>query len=88
MLIRIGSIVFVIPVILLLVVYSLDMSAISDCLAQDMTYDPDADTCVAGSEYPPTFYTRHPMLVNLSLVASIIGTLVMTWGMILKGPSR
>lgn len=88
MLIRIGSIVFVIPVILLLVVYSLDMSSISDCLTQDMTYDPDTDTCIEGSEYPPTFYTRHPILVNLSLVASIIGTLVMTWGMILKGPSR
>lgn len=83
-----GSILFTLPVILLLVVYSNDMSAISDCLAQELTYDPETEKCSPDAETPATFYLRHTLLVNLSLLVSILGSLAMTWGMMLKGLTR
>ncbi len=83
-----GSILFILPVILLLVVYTSDMNSISDCLAQELTYDPTSGQCSPDAETPPTFYLRHTLLVNLSLLVSIIGTLGMTWGMMLKGLTR
>jgi hypothetical protein len=44
--------------------------------------DPAADAVTA------TYYSRHPLLVNIGLLISAIGSLLMCWGMILKGPSQ
>ncbi len=87
MLLRIGSLVFIVPVIVLVAVYSIDMSAISDCLVREQGYDPDTGQCIDTDQSPPTFYARHTIIINLSLLLSILGAMAMTWGMILKGPS-
>lgn len=88
MLLKAGSIVFILPVIVLIIIYSNDMGTISDCLALEMTYNPDTEECAEGGDNPPTFYIRHTWLVNIALLISIAGAMAMTWGMLLKGPTR
>ena len=41
-----------------------------------------------GASVTTTYYSRHPVLVNASLLISTLGALAMCWGMVLKGPSR
>ncbi|MCY0964256.1 hypothetical protein [Parathalassolituus penaei] len=42
----------------------------------------------ASASITSTYYSRHPLLVNLGLLISTIGALAMCWGMLIKGPSR
>ncbi|WP_221800115.1 hypothetical protein [Oceanobacter mangrovi] len=88
MVMRIGSIAFVLPVILLLIVYSLDLSHITECDQQGLTYSIETGACEAGKVELISYYARHPLLVNLSMLVATIGALAMTWGMILKGITR
>ena len=88
MLMRIGSLMFAIPVVVLLVAYSIDMSYITDCEQQGLYYSPASGECSSDKDALTTYYSRHTILVNLSILLATIGSLVMTWGMILKGLTR
>lgn len=72
MLIRIGALLFALPAVLLLVLYGMDMGSVPE----------------AGDPAEVTYYARHPVLVNLGLLLSTAGGLLMSWGMLIKGPSN
>ncbi|WP_156878999.1 hypothetical protein [Oceanobacter kriegii] len=48
MLLRIGTIAFTLPVVLLLIVYSIDLNHITDCEQLGLTYSPASGQCESG----------------------------------------
>ena len=88
MLMKLGSVLFVLPGVLLLWLYNTDLNTIEICQAAEQYYDAASASCVA--EYRPTssYYVRHSGLVNYGMLASVVGILMMTWGMVLKGLTR
>jgi len=88
MLMRIGTIVFVLPVVLLLVVYSIDLNNFTECDQLGLSYSTETGNCEAGEVQVTTYYSRHPLLVNLSMLVATFGTFAMIWGMVLKGMTR
>ncbi|UTW47819.1 hypothetical protein [Bacterioplanoides sp. SCSIO 12839] len=85
---RYGSILFALPGLLLLVLYGIEMSAVTDCLQQNGSYNFDNQSCSDQPQPHSTFYARNTILVNLMMLLSLIGALAMTWGMLLKGMTR
>jgi hypothetical protein len=84
-----GSIIFSLPVILLLSLYGLEFSAVNDCLLDGLSYDFQSELCVEGEQniYSP-FYARNSVWVNSMLLLSIFGALMMTMSMIQRGMVR
>ncbi|WP_419812957.1 hypothetical protein [Bacterioplanoides sp.] len=85
---RYGSLLFAVPGLLLLVLYGLEMSAVTDCLQQSGSYNFETQTCSEQPQPQSTFYARNTLMVNLMLLLSLLGALAMTWGMLLKGMTR
>ncbi|MEK9712441.1 MAG: hypothetical protein VW258_07730 [Thalassolituus sp.] len=85
MLMRVGSMIFAIPAIMLIALYGIDLSTAGQCIDIGQYYDFANDICserpVPGSSY----YQRHAAFVNIMLLLSVVGSLMMTWGMLVKG---
>lgn len=88
MLMRIGSLVFALPGILLLVLYGLELSTATDCQQQGLFFDALSGQCVSTEPAFSTFYMRHTLLVNLMMLVSVAGAMAMIWGMLLRGMAR
>lgn len=82
MLTRIGSFIFAAPGILLLVLYGIELSAITDCQQQGLFYDAVTAQCRADAPAFSTFYMRHSLMVNLNLLLATVGAVLMTLGML------
>ncbi|MFK4750919.1 hypothetical protein [Oceanobacter antarcticus] len=87
-LLRFGTLICVLPAVALLIVYGLDLSRITDCQQQGLSYSPALGSCIAATEPVMTYYARHSLLINISLLIATAGALAMTLGMVLKGPSQ
>ncbi|MDP2506588.1 MULTISPECIES: hypothetical protein [unclassified Oceanobacter] len=87
-LLRYGTLLCVLPAVALLIVYGLDLSAITECQQQGLTYSPELGSCIASAEPITTYYARHTLIINISLLIATAGALAMTVGMVLKGPSQ
>ena len=82
---RLGTIIFVIPCIVLLFQYGIELSEINECLDWGKAYHYEAGECGDEASYPElSFYQRHPLWVNLLLLSSLVGSVFMTVGMVQK----
>lgn len=82
MLIRVSSLIFIVPGIILLVLYGVELSAITECQELGLFYDTHIKQCT--EQKPPfnTFYMRHVVLVNTLLIISSLGAAAMCVGML------
>ncbi|MFT4765038.1 MAG: hypothetical protein ACI9OH_002144 [Oleispira sp.] len=86
---RWGSIIFSVPVILLLSLYAWELSIVTECIDQGLSYDFSLEECVTGAQNIQTpYYARHTLFVNMMLLMSVIGSAMMTAGMIQRGMQR
>ncbi|MDK2778759.1 MAG: hypothetical protein KYX62_13965 [Pseudomonadota bacterium] len=85
---RAGSILFALPAIVLLSLYGIEMSAMTDCSQSGGHYDFIRQVCSASEQPAISYYQRHTLLVNLMMLVSVAGTFAMVWGMLLHGMSR
>lgn len=82
MLMRISSIVFAVPGIILLVFYGLELSAISQCQELGQFYDAITKECIANEPPFSSFYMRHSGWVNGLLSLACVGALAMCYAML------
>lgn len=86
---RWGSILFTLPAVVLLCQYGWEMSLVSDCMELGLGYDFSAQQCADLDPISqPPFYARNTLWVNGMLLVSVVGSLMMTWGMIQRGMTR
>ncbi|MFT6190405.1 MAG: hypothetical protein ACJAW8_002165 [Oleispira sp.] len=86
---RWGSIIFSVPVILLLSLYAWELSIVTECIDQGLSYDFALEKCVTGVQNIETpYYARHTIFVNLMLLMSVVGSVLMTMAMIQRGMQR
>lgn len=88
MLMKIGTLLFAVPGVVLLYLYNLDMSAIQECQQLQQFYDASTSTCTEQPQPTQSYYQRHSALVNYSMLASVLGGALITWGMLLRGLAR
>lgn len=88
MLMRLGSILFALPAIVLVVLYGIELSAVSTCADQGLLYDFATNMCSDQVSEQSSYYHRHGTFVDLMLLLSVLGSLLMIWGMLAKGMSR
>ncbi len=83
---RWGSIIFSLPVILLLSLYGWELSTVNDCIDQGLSYDFQLEKCVEGEQdIRSPYYARNTLWVNGVLLLSVIGSMMMTIAMIKRG---
>jgi len=86
---RWGSIIFSLPVILLLSLYGWELSAVNDCIDQGLSYSFDLGQCIdEKQDVKSPYYARHTFFVNSMLLLSVLGSLLMTASMIQRGMTR
>ena len=86
---RWGSMLFALPVVVLLCQYGWEMSLVTNCLEQELGYDFGLERCAEVDPISqPPFYARNTLWVNSAMLVSVVGSLMMTWGMIQKGMTR
>lgn len=87
MLMRISAIIFAVPGIILLILYGIELSAITNCQELGLFYDAHLKQCT--EQKPPfnTFYMRNVLLVNSMLLIASLGAVSMCVAM-LKRPSK
>lgn len=86
---RWGSIIFSLPVILLLSLYWWELSAVNECITQGLSYSFELEKCIdAKQDVRSPYYARHTFLVNIMLLLSVVGSVMMTTDMIKRGMKR
>jgi|TARA_B100000749_G_scaffold232005_1_gene188829 hypothetical protein len=85
---RLGSLLFAVPGIILLILYGIEMSAVTECSQSGGFYDFINARCADQPQPQSSYYQRHSTLVNLMMLLSVLGTFAMVWGMLLKGMTR
>lgn len=88
MLMRLGAIVFALPGILLLVLYGIELSAVTSCQELGLNYDVVAQQCSPDEQPFNTFYMRNSTLVNSMMLLSVAGALALSWGMLVRGMAQ
>ncbi|WP_320818731.1 hypothetical protein [Thalassolituus sp.] len=88
MLLRLGSLLFALPALILLVLYGLEMSAVSDCTQLGGIYNFDTAECGTEAIAQTSYYMRHSGLVNGMMLLSVGGALAMSIGMLIKGMAQ
>ncbi|WP_430461646.1 hypothetical protein ACQUQU_02365 [Thalassolituus sp. LLYu03] len=82
---RVGSLLFALPGILLLALYGIELSSVTDCTQGGGFYDYVQGVCSSTPQEEISYYRRHSGLVNSMMLLSVVGALAMSWGMLLKG---
>jgi len=82
---RAGSVLFALPGIILLVLYGIEMSAMTECLQSGGHFDFINQLCSDTEQPQISYYQRHAVLVNMLMLISVIGMFAMVWGMLKKG---
>jgi hypothetical protein len=86
---RWGSIIFSLPVIVLLSQYGWELSIVNDCIDLGLSYDFSLEECVQGEQNVQSpYYARHTRWVNIMLLLSVFGSIMMTIAMIQRGMKR
>lgn len=86
---RWGSIIFSLPVILLLSLYGWELSSVNECIDQGLSYSFELEKCLEGKQdIRSPFYARHTLFVNGMLLLSVLGSVLMTVDMIQRGMKR
>ena len=82
---RAGSVLFALPGIILLILYGIEMSAMTDCLQSGGHFDFVNQVCRDTEQPIVSYYQRHAVLVNLLMAVSVAGMFAIVWGMLKKG---
>lgn len=85
---RIGSLLFALPGILLLVLYGIEMSAFTACQESGGHYNIVEAVCTDTPQPHSSYYLRHSGLVNSMMLLSCVGALMMCWGLLIKGSAK
>ncbi len=86
---RWGSIIFSLPVILLLSLYGWELSTVNECIDQGLSYSFELEHCVDEKQNVRSpYYARHTVFVNSMLFLAILGSMMMTVSMIKRGMVR
>ncbi len=85
MLMRLGSLIFAVPAVLLIVLYGIELSTVTSCIEAGGHYNFTSGECGEEISERISFYQRHRPLVDLTLLLSTAGALMMTWAMLKKG---
>ncbi|MDF1762245.1 MAG: hypothetical protein P1U57_02450 [Oleibacter sp.] len=88
MLLRYGSLLFAAPAILLLSLYGIELSAVSECTTQGLSYSYQSGECSSQLIEQMSYYRRHSGLVNSMMLLSMLGSFMMIFGMLKKGMTR
>ncbi|MBV0933228.1 hypothetical protein [Marinobacterium weihaiense] len=80
---RLGLILLVVPALLLMGGYFYDLSLADACLDQGGSWNYQAAECdAAGADHPfVPFMVRHPLIVNGSMLLSVVGLLICMAGL-------
>ncbi len=80
---RIGLILLILPALVLMTVFFIDQSAVTECMTQGGSYDYAAAVCDFENKHPfVPLLVRHPLLVNGSMLLSVIGLLMCMKGLL------
>lgn len=86
---RWGSIIFSLPVILLLSLYGWELSTVNACIDQGLSYSFELERCIDEKQNVRSpYYARHTVFVNSMLLLAILGSMMMTAAMIKRGMAR
>lgn len=88
MLMRISSIIFAVPGIILLIFYGLELSAMSQCQDIGLFYDVISKECVTTKPAFNSFYMRNSGWVNGLLGVASIGALAMCYAMLGRAKAK
>lgn len=84
-----GSALFSLPVIVLLCQYGWEMSLVTECTESGLYFDFNQSECTENEPLSPNpYYARNTVWVNVMMLVSLTGALLMTWGMVKKGMTR
>lgn len=82
---RVGLILLIVPSLLLMLVFFLDQSAVDACLDQGGSYDYLKEQCDMENTHPfVPLIARHPLLINGTMLLSVIGLLMCMKGLLWK----
>lgn len=84
MLMRLGTTLFILPSILLLILYGIELSAITSCQELGLFYHATLKECVEQQPAFSSFYMRNTVLVNSMLGLAAVGAFGMTTAMLNK----
>lgn len=86
---RWGSIIFSLPVILLLSLYGWELSTVNECIDQGLSYSFELESCIDEKQNVRSpYYARHTLFVNSMLLLAVLGSVMMTVAMIKRGMVR
>jgi len=86
---RWGSILLFLPSVVLVTLYMIEAQSAAHCVQGGGSWDYVKGLCDEGQTHEVvTFMARHGAWVNISMLVSVIGLAMTTWGMILKGMAK
>ncbi|MDO6562422.1 hypothetical protein Q4488_03405 [Amphritea sp. 1_MG-2023] len=72
--IRLGLLLLVLPGVVLMAGFWLELSDVNECVAAGGSFDYQASACDMKNKHPfVPFALRHPLFVNLTMLASAAG---------------
>jgi len=85
---RWGMILLFLPCVVLVTLYMMEAQNVARCIESGGSWDYLKGLCDMQDKHElVSFMTRHGLWVNLGMLVSIVGLMMGTWGMILKGMS-
>ena len=86
---RWGSILLFLPSVVLVTLYMIEAQNAAHCVQSGGSWDYVKGLCDQNQPHEVvTFMARHGGWVNFSMLISVIGLAMTTWGMILKGMAK
>ena len=81
-----GSILLFLPSVILVTLYTIEVQDVAHCTKISGSWDFIKGVCDLEKEHEyMTYMSRHGSWVNYSMLISIVGLAMLTWGMILRG---
>ena len=85
---RWGMILLFLPCVVLVTLYMMEAQDVARCLEVGGSWDYALGVCDQQNTHEfISFMTRHGFWVNSGMLLSVVGLMMGTWGMILKGMS-
>lgn len=82
---RVGLILLILPSLALMLVFFMDQSAVDACLDQGGSFNYKEDVCDMHEQHPfVPLIARHPLLINGTMLVSVIGLLMCMKGLLWK----